>query len=256
MPSPFPGMDPYLERVAIWPTFHFRLVSGLTDRLDAALPSTYWVSVDENVYRVEPGEIALVGRPDTSVVSPPGVLSGRPGSVATLARGVAVTVPVPELIREHFLEIRDHGSGEVVTMVEILSPTNKRPGRGRQKYMRKRNSVLSSQTSLVEVDLLRDWERMPLFSAPEHYDYGILISPGYNRPDAVLHAFTVREPVPSFDLPLRFGEPAVVIDLASVVLEAYDRGRFGARIDYGQPPEPPLSPEDGEWAAAQVREPG
>lgn len=257
MPTPFPGMDPYLERPSRWHPFHTLLIAEIALTLAPLVAPKYYVSVEERTYIVSgvSGEQSLVKKPDVAVISgPAGVEEATPG-VQTAGDGHALVVelPMPEEMRERFLEIRDVETEEVVTVIEVLSPTNKRPGEGRRLYLHKRDQVLASLTSLVEIDLLRAGERMPLSQALEG-DYYILVSRGWERPKALLFPFSVRNPIPAISIPLRQGEEEPTLDLNAVLHELYDRARFDLRIDYRQPPDPPLAPEDAEWAAELLRQ--
>lgn len=249
MPSPFPGMDPYLERQGRWHPFHTRLVSTLADAIDAILPERYYVSVEERATIMVPEDSIAVGRPDVTVADLGGPRRGDRGGTATLAPAIEVTVPVPETLGERYLEVRDiEDTDEVVTVIEVLSPWNKRPGRGRADYLAKRDLVLASRTNLVEIDLLRSGARMPLFGGESPYDYGVLVSRGEMRPRAVLIPFTVRDRIPVFPLPLLPGDVEPLVELQAVFDQVYDRSRLSKRIDYERPPDPPLRPEDAAWA--------
>jgi hypothetical protein len=250
MPSPFPGMDPYLERPGVWPGFHRWLIMTLAQDLGARLRPRYWVSVEERTYIARPEDYLLVGIPDATVIESKRAPAPQTGSVATLARGIEVGVPLPEEVRERYLEIRVPRSQDVVTVVEILSPANKRPGNGREDYLLKRERTLSTRTNLVEIALLRAGHRMPMLRPPESYDYGILVCRGAALSRAVLYPIGVQDSLPSFPLPLRKGEDDVAVPLADVFARAYDSGNYDLILDYHTPPDPPLSGADAEWAAA------
>jgi hypothetical protein len=257
MPSPFPGMDPYLVNPALWETVHHWLISGLAEQLSAVLPEPYWVAIEQRTYLAGPEDLALVGRPDASVVGTASPAPDAPGGVATLAPAVEVTLPIADRIREGYLEIRDPGTGDVVTVVEVLSPGNKRPGTGRREYLRKREAVIGTETNLIEIDLLRAGPRMPMGRAPEAYDYGVMISRGAERPRAVLLPFTLRDPLPRVPVPLRPGEQEQIVNLQALLHgpdSIYNRGHFERFVDYGRSPEPPLPDSDAAWADALLQE--
>src|SRR5262249_8040420 len=136
------------------------------------------------------------------------------------------------------------------------SPTNKLSGPGRDEYLLKRGAVLSTRTNLIEIDLLRAGPRMPAGGMPASAHYGILIGRGATRPHAVLLPFSVREPIPTFPVPLRPGGREPTVALAPASARIYQSNRLGRRIDYGHPPEPPLPVEDAAWADALLREKG
>ena len=252
VPSPFPGIDPYLESPELWPDAHNGLIASLRDELSPQLRPRYYVALEERTYLEEPGELIFVGRPDLTVVDRggPGAEPKRRGSPTV----VEVEVPMGAHVRETFLEVRTADQGEVVTVVELLSPGNKRSGSGRQIYLDKRDRILSTHTSLVELDLLRGGEPMPTVGAPVRSDYRILVSRAHRRPKADLIPFDLRDPVPTFDLPLRRGEPEPTVDLAQLLHALYDRASYDLRIDYGKDPIPPLEADDADWARSLVRE--
>lgn len=250
MPTPFPGMDPYLERASRWHPFHTLLVSEIALALAPLVAPHYYVSVEERTYIVS-GEQPFVKRPDVAVIGKP-MSPGDPIPSVQAARysgALVVEVPLPEEVRERYLEIRDVDTDDVVTVIEVLSPSNKQPGKGRALYLRERQQVLALLTSLVEINLLRAGEPMPL-SRELTSDYWILVCRSWERPRALLFPFSVREPIPEVPIPLRQGDEEPTLYLNTVLHDLYDRARFDLRIDYGQPPDPPLSPQDAEWAAA------
>jgi len=210
-------MNPWLERPGLWGSIHARLIVALADDLNPRLRPTYQAEVEERVYVVE--------------------------------------TPHREEIKHRWLAIRDISAKEVVTVVEILSPVNKRPGEGREKYEEKRNNALASSAHFVEIDLLRAYAPLPLRwlgeSQPGHYR--ILVSRANQRPRAELYPFNVREPVPLSQLPLRANDNEPVIDLGLLLRETYDRANYDLTIDYGVEPEPPLSEEDAGWAKEQLK---
>ena len=131
MPCPFPGMDPYLEHPTLWPGVHNGLLAALQLALAPKLRPRYYIALEDRVYVTEPEQRALIGRPDLAVVGPTeaeSVLQPAPAGSAVLT----VRVPLPDEVRETYLEVRETGTDYVITVLEVLSPTNKRPGRGRR----------------------------------------------------------------------------------------------------------------------------
>ncbi len=253
MPSPFPGMNPYLQHPDLWPDVHNRLIASIGDHLVPILRPRYYVALEERTYLDQPTDLVFVGRPDVALVS-----SGKGGSEASPKPGkpvkaIEVATPMADQRRETYLEVRTVGEGDVVTVVELLSPSNKRPGAGRRLYMEKRLLVLATQTNLVEIDLLRAGERMPTLGPAVDSDYRILISRGPGRPRADLVPFGVRDPIPSFSLPLRPGEAEPLVELGPLVTALHDRAGYDLRIDYRRPPEPPLEGPDASWADEILR---
>ena len=135
MPSPFPGMDPYLEAPNLWPEVHSRLIIAIADSLAPTLLPHYYVAIEQRTYLSTPEEILLIGIPDI-VVSKGGDTSASeaevsPVTTATLDRPGQprrVTLPETESIQERYLEIREAETHTVVTVLELLSSKNKRYG--------------------------------------------------------------------------------------------------------------------------------
>jgi hypothetical protein len=262
-------MDPYLERPRLWPGFHAWLMPALAEDLSVRLLPRYFVALEERVYIAATNDLAgipngvVVAAADSPAARP------RPAQPATVAgvaeRAVSVpavlvaTLPVPNRIREVYLEVRETATGEVVTAIELLSPTNKRPGEGRREYEEKRLRTLGTRTHLVEIDLLRGGEPLPMqiqpapSDAPSPGDYRVVVARGDRRPWAEVYPFGVRNPLPSFPLPLRSGDAEPLVDLRAALDRVYDRGGYALRIDYRSEPEPPLDPETAAWADALLR---
>nr|WP_044201114.1 DUF4058 family protein [Oscillochloris trichoides] len=252
MPTPFPGMDPWLEHPIIWPDVHNRLIVALAESLAPPLRPRYYVAIEERTYLIEPGDLVFTGRADVAVVGP-GYAQALQYAAKAEAGGLEVLVEMPDLMRETYLEIRASATGNVVTMLELLSPTNKRPGEGRKQYLRKRDAVVSSLTHLVEVDLLRAGEPMPMSGWNDRSDYRILISRGNKRPRSLLLPFSVRQPIPTFHLPLLPNDTEPLVDLGPLLHALYDRSGYDLRLDYKRPPEPPLDEADAAWAEELLR---
>lgn len=157
-----------------------------------------------------------------------------------------VTVPITEETQERYLEIRDVGTGTVVTVLEVLSPKNKRSGEGRTKYDAKRQNLLNSTANLVEIDLLRTGEPK-LVAGAVPSDYRILVSRATQRPTAELYPFSLREPIPHFLLPLQQEDDEPVIDLNWGLEQVYVEAALDLTIDYTQQPIPPISDIDYAW---------
>lgn len=249
-------MDPYLENPALWPDVHNRLIAALGDELSPLLRPNYIVALEERTYLEEPGELVLVGRPDLTVVDRGGKSEEQSSKRSATPSVVEVELPIAAQVRETFLEVRTTSEGDVVTVVEVLSPANKRTGTGRRTYLDKRELILSTRTSLVEVDLLRAGDPMPTMGPRVRSDYSILVSRGYRRPKADLIPFGVRDRIPPFSLPLRRGEEEPVVELGRILHALYDRASYDLRIDYDREPVPPLPPEDAEWVKPLLRERG
>ena len=257
MPSPLPGMDPYLEHPRSWPNFHHRLITAIAISLGPKLRPKYRVVVEEAIYQAEGQNSVLVGIPDVAVQK---ARRNQTQPNQDFANGLAVPqpivvdLPMPDVLRQGYLEIRDVATSEVVTVMEVLSPTNKRPGEGRRTYEAKRQTVLASPTNLVEIDLLRQWPA--IIQLPERMDthYRILVSASVNRPQASLYAFDLQEPIPAFPLPLREEESEPIINLQGLLGDIYDQSGYDLVIDYNEEPAPPLGKKDAEWLVNWIRQ--
>jgi hypothetical protein len=261
MLSPFPGMDPYLE--VFWGDIHHTLITYSRAAIQKQLPGDLVARVDERVF-VEPAE----GRarniiPDVRVVE-----RGRPqGGTLETGNGIAVAEPLvvhleqDEPVRQGFIEIIDIKSGRrVVTVIEILSPSNKLPGPGRDLYLKKQEELRAGGVSLVEIDLIRTGERVlacPFDRIPEGHrtPYAACVRRGWKPLEIEYYRLPLRERLPAIRIPLRREDRDVALDLQAVLDRCYEEGRYDD-IDYREEPGPPLSSDDARWADALLREQG
>lgn len=255
MPSPFPGMDPYLEHPQLWQEVHSRLIVAIADALGPQLRPKYRVAIEKRVYE-DAGDELLVGRADAAVFRaiPDATLTPLAPNTGVLTEPIVVEIPMPQEVRERYLEIKEVGTGEVITTLELLSPTNKRLGKGRQQYEEKRLAVLGSLTHLVEVDLIRAFPPLPIRGNIQPSLYRILVSRANQRPKAALYAFNLPARIPSFPMPLHLEDAEPLVDLQVLLNQVYDRASYDLAIDYTQEPVPPLSDTDAVWANAWLQE--
>lgn len=254
MPSPFPGMDPYLEHPDFWPEVHHWLITLIAETLVPQVRPKYRVAIEKRIYEINQpeessnGNSLLVGIPDVSIhrQSTQEELTGQ--STTAVAQPQTVRLPMPEQVKQAYLEIRDMQTGQVVTAVEILSPVNKCPGEGRNTYLQKRQRILSSLTHLVEIDLLRGWQMMPVLGSPTIGDYRILISHSERRPSADWYAIDIKESLPTLPIPLLRKDELATVDLQALLTAVYDRGGFDYVLDYGRPLNPALPDDKANWA--------
>jgi len=250
MNTPFPGMDPYLEHPVLWTAVHARLMVWLAHQLSPLLRPRYVVSVEERVFLEEAGQQRV---PDIWVQQ---VRTGS-GRVSATGWEVAspVVVEVEELeVREHFIEILDRYQDlKVVTVIEVVSPSNKAPGPGREAYLAKQAEVLGAECHLVEMDLLRRGQHV--LSVPQHraraaapYEYLICTNRWPNRKRYELVGCRLREPLPRISVPLTEPDPDATLDLQAAFEQAYDDGSYMLRVRYGEPCDPPLDAADQQWA--------
>lgn len=223
MTSPFPGMDPYLEDPACWPAFQRQLIRALQQLLAPGLVERYRIRVEQRGYVHEQ---ALF----TSVIR--------------------------EEHHEEFLEIRQRSDGRLVTLVEVVSPTNKTTPEGRTAYLDKRREGRTCQANLVEIDLVRQGQ--PMLDYPRHdlpdWDYLLTVTRASQPERHEIYTATLRKRLPRFRLPLAADDRDTVIDLHSVLQRCYDQGDFTACLDYRRDPPVPLSEEDRRWMDDLLRQ--
>lgn len=255
MPSPFPGMDPYLEGNR-WEAFHASLAIRIADVLQPILAPRYLVRLQERA------ELVLEAR---SIVPDVSVSLGRhydEGGVAVLAPSAPVVVRAAEApYRETYLHIVDREGRRVVTVVELLSPSNKRSGAGSRLYLRKQAEVLEGDAHLVEIDLLRTGGHTAavprgLLAPHEPYDYLVSVNRSSDRARFECYPFSLRRPLPMVAVPLLEGDTDAVLDLRAALDRAYNGGYYELDIDYRTEPDPPLRSADAAWADALLREKG
>jgi hypothetical protein len=255
MRSPFPGMDPYLESPDVWPDVHTRLMNVFAEQLAPALAPKYLAELNTQLIidRYDPQASLLetgYALPDVAVTQ---LREAAVVAEPTLAvRPVRLKVPIAAPTRLVSVYVRLREDAKLVTVIELLSPVNKRPGQGRKDYLDKRESFLSSQVHLVEIDLLRKWPRMPFEGKVPKSDYLAMVSNFYERPNCDVWPISLRQPLPDLSIPLLKPDPPVTLDLNAALRTAHERARYDLRIDYSQPSDPPLSESDAAWAAELI----
>lgn len=254
MPSPFPGMDPYLENKTLWSGFHNGLAYEIQGQLNQQIQPAYFARLTPYVTY----EIIEVGRthglyPDVSVwqkeppASPEPVSSAVAVTPAPVQSAVALEMP----LRTHAIEIRATATDELVTIIEILSPVNKRPGHDAYRdYQRKRRDLLRSEVHLLEIDLLRGGERPPLIEPVPPAPYYVTLSREQRRPTVDVWPIQLADSLPVLPVPLHPPDDDAPLDLGAAVAAVYERGAYASQIDYRQPPPPPtLSAAAESWLA-------
>lgn len=258
MKSPFPGMDPFLERH--WGDVHHSLIQYTRDALQPNLPDDLRARVEERVFvESEPGRVRPV-IPDVSISEmrepPPAYASGGEIGAAGVAEPLIFEV-ADWLVTEGFLEIREKCGGRLITVIEFLSPSNKCGGAGQEKYLEKQAEVLRSDASLVEIDLVRAGQRvlaLPVAQIPpvHRWDHLACISPGWKRKCRELYPMPLRDRLPVLPVPLRQNEPRITLDLQSLIDHVYAAGRYDD-LDYATELQPSFGPEDAAWAAELLK---
>jgi hypothetical protein len=257
MNSPFPGMDPYLER--FWGDIHTTFLVYARDQINEQLPSDLQARVEETVFLDAGDATARCVYPDVQVVEEPAVAFAPPAT-ATAAQPRIVAVPSEQPIARHIEIVEYHGGGRVVTAIEMLSPANKIPEIGRQRYLDKQHDYVLGGANLVEIDLLRSGRRLVAFPAediPEDCRTPYLICVRRaNKPLQVeFYPVTLRERLPNIRIPLRPPDADILLQLQPLIDQCYRNGRYN-KINYQEPPRPALSEDDERWADVLLREKG
>ena len=253
MASPFPGMDPYLEHPAFWRDFHVEFLANLRAQLNERLPLPYSAQIEEAVRLVEldpPGAKDTVS--DVAIDRGPGPMQERPGGAAAATlEPVTLQIPEVEEVHDHWVEVRHRGGQDLVTIVELLSPSNK--AQEREIYKAKREALLRQRVHLVEIDLLVAGKRLPMRQPLPPAHYYALASRAERRPDTDVYHWSVRHPLPTIPCPLLAADGDVYVDLAAVFRESYRRAAYDRLIDYATPPGVPLGRDDLAWATEIAR---
>jgi len=254
-------MDPWLEGSGLWQGFHNGFIHYVQDALQQTLPASYVATLEMRVY-FEPDPDGSRNReqrvPDLEVIRT-GAAPGAPAVVG--ARQGAVLELNPREHREGYLEIHEVPNGRLVTSLELLSPTNKQPGAGRESYLAKQWRLYGQGVHLVELDFLRGGLNTVLAAAerlaslgPFHYLAGIYRAYEPLKYEAI--PWAVRDPFPTIPVPLDEGVPEVALNLGEVFRRTWATGAFHRLLPYESEPRPPLAPGDAEWADGLLRAAG
>ena len=265
MPSPFPGMDPYLEKPSRWSGFHHSFIQFLASAINAQLPQLYVARIGERLYVVQERRNILpdVAMFERTSLRPSASLAGGAASAVAVEEDLPVIVTVDEeSAREAFIDIRRvDDQDQVVTTIEILSPTNKTPGRDGDQYLEKQRAVLDSAANLLEIDLLRDGRHT--VAVPEvslamemSWHYLVCLHRAHSRGRYEVWPIRLAQRLPRVRVPLANGDPDVHVDLQAVFSRCYAEGLYDRDLDYKRNPVPPLSSADAAWADALLRERG
>lgn len=259
MPSPFPGMDPYIEEPEIWIDFHSNLASDIQSQLNQAIQPRYVARltpyITYDVVNVSTTQQRRVS-PDVAVWEQQPASGGMATAVKTITpasteSSVALEVP----LRLMSVEVRTTDTRELVTAIEILSPVNKRPGHDAYRnYIRKRQELLRSTTHLLEIDLLRGGERPPLQEPVPIAPYYATLSRVERRPTVEVWAIQLADELPVLPVPLLESDPDAPVDLGTALASIYERAGYAGSIDYHRPPPPPsLSDAEAVWLDEYLR---
>jgi len=253
-------MDPYLEHPRFWSDVHQRLASEISDRLTPRLRPKYVARLIPRQVLDRPDEEELrVMFPDVAVHPLPAMarlpLAGGGAAVAIAPAPMKATNIMRVPFRQVTVEIRSVASGLLVAAIEILSPVNKRAeSEGRDAYLRKRDGLLGASVHLLEIDLLRRGERLPVEPPiPETTDYAVVLSRSDARLNAEIWPIALPEPLPVVPVPLLPPDPDVPLDLGAAIQSIYDRAGYDLDVDYSAPPWPPLTRTQSTWAENILR---
>ena len=216
MPSPFPGMDPYLEDEKLWPTFHHQLVNGLYQILLPGLVDRYRARIAHRAYVTE---MALF----TSVLR--------------------------EEHQEELIEIRQRSDGRLVTMIDAVSPANKLTPAGRGAYLDKRREGRVVNANLVEIDLVLQGQPLLDYSRDglPDWSYAVTVTRATQPDRFEIYTSTLQKRLPRFRLPLASDDRDTVVDLHVAFTRCFDQGGFASKIDYSRNPSVPLKDDDRKW---------
>jgi len=266
MKSPFPGMDPYIEACGLWEDFHKHLIEQIAWQLADVTPARYVVRTGERFYLVlveSEGKTAHPFLPDVSVTTPRGRKKGSKKGGTALVEPIAGDKPhilrafIEEEHRETFIEIYETDPEmRLVTSIEVLSPSNKRPGtEGWNLYQRKRQSLLLGNVNLVEIDLLRGGQRMPMLDPWPDSPYTLMVERA--RKPYACHVWEghFQRPLPSIPIPLAKPDPDILLSLQPLIDTIYQRFRYAQSIDYAVELTPPMSAEDSAWCRQRSQTP-
>jgi hypothetical protein len=248
-------MDPYLEAPDIWPDVHAALANIIREQLTPLVAPNYTAELGTQIVieRIVEERRGLGAVPDVTVAR---AVSETATAVAPLApmpvrARIRVDMPV-ELVTVY---IRKREGQRIVAAVEVLSPVNKRPGKGRDEYLEKRAGYMSSGIHLIEIDLLRKWPRMPVEGDVPEADYRVVVRNAYEGEECSVWPVGVRQLLPVVPVPLLRPDPDVPLDLGAALRTAYERARYDLRLNYNAPADPPLASEDAAWAASLIQAP-
>jgi hypothetical protein len=221
-------MDPYLEHPEVWPELHSQLISRMQNEMNRQLPDHLVASV----YRHVP-----IRETNGEGTTHPSSRDPRRGSP--------------------FLQIEQVPSRQAVTVMELLTPLTKQKSRVRAAYLANRKSYHQRKINMVEMDLLRDGERVQEESAPDDNDYFVMVQTFAPHTATATWRFSVRKSLPTISIPvtamaLRLTSPSepenLPLRLQTCFQQAYEGACFDKSVNYDRPPVPPLRPADAAWA--------
>lgn len=202
------------------------------------------VEVRLTLHELSSEDRRFFGRADVGVSSANEPATATEAGTA-LAAPMQLTLPAVDVERHSWIAIRDRRNRRVITVIELLSPTNK-SGADHLAYLSKRHQILAQPTSFVEIDLRRGGDRPRPPELPP-CDYYVLVSQQEHRPQVGFWPISLRDQLPVVPIPLAAPDPPVPLDLQALLHQVYDAAGYGKYI-YQEAPEPPLSPQEDAWA--------
>lgn len=246
MPSPFPGMDPYLERRATWADLHQTLITYMREALQLQIRPKYIARIGERVQLLSAQrnmvpDVLIVREPTATYATSAELVADQPITLTTL----------DDTQRVPYLEILDTVSGDVVTMIELLSPANKE-GNEREKYLRKQRELLATDVHFVEIDLLGYGRntvlaRQFVIQEPVNWRYIINVSRAKQRDKLEIYPFSLQQRLPRVGIPLQHPDPDAVLDLPAIFTRSYEVGGYDLLVGYNELPETQLSEKEANW---------
>jgi hypothetical protein len=256
-------MDPYLEG-ALWGSAHAQLIAEIARQLAPRLRPRYIARVEKRFVMDVPDlnetvGITLPSLPQATVYPDVGVVEVERGSVGPTMDVAVSSAPlqmatlITEQSPQTSVEIRDVADHRLVVVIELLSPTNKR-GDGREEYVARRQRFLQSSSHLLEIDLLRGGQRVPMRQSLPDFPYFVFLSRAGRRPTTEVWPIALTQSLPTVPVPLLPGDADVPLELQRALDTLYDLLGYDLEIDYRRPPQPPLSANEAHWAAERIRE--
>jgi hypothetical protein len=250
-------MDPYLEGRR-WSGVHHVLCAEIARQLTPHLAPKYAARTVERFVMDVPDDVIITRTdtyPDVGVYGTGQKRTLRESTLALTQKPLQMIAVIPTRVPHVSIEIRDVAENNLVTAIEVLSPTNKR-GDGYKEYLDKRNRILTSRTHLLEIDLLRRGERVPMKQPLPAAPYFIFLSRVARRPIVDVWPVQLSELLPTVPVPLLADDPDVPLDLQLALNTIYDAYRYDLTIDYARPPDVPLEGDEAKWAEELLRTAG
>ena len=254
MPSPFPGMDPYLEG-SEWTSVHTELSTEIARQLAPKLRPKYIARTTQRFVSDVPESVSIeVGDiyPDVGVFDARRHGVPAPSPVLLAAPPLELPTVIPTRVPLVTIEIRDVAERQLVTAIEVLSPTNKR-GEGYREYLDKRGRILASVAHLIEIDLLRRGKRVPMQRPLPPAPYYAFVGRTEKRPMVEVWPIQLTDRLPVIPVPLLEGDPDIPLDLQAALNLVYDAFGYDLSVDYTRPADVPLTGPAADWAAERLR---